>query len=804
MQNTNKPQLKMPIYAIIALLTAFAVITATAFGWLSDGNTLIFPSSFNGSATPAYFAGGDGSEKNPYEISNAVHLYNLAWLQYLGYFNMRVDTNADGTTTSFNNKLTQSHFVLKNDIDMKGRAIPPIGTTEYPFIGTFNGANFTVRHLTIANEKGDSLLKITPSNAKWNGTMLTRIDGADEISVLGMFGVVGDYNNYVATYKEAHDDFSESVMNVSSFYIDLLHVKSSSSSTLCGLAAGYVGGNFSKIGVYKSDINFVSGATGIASLSGSNTVLSKYSLVGAYNENLVTWGDDPSDGSGDFGATIDMKTLARRLTYMYAQGEKSDGGDVSKSSVFNTNLASYVSYYGVYHWNSATSGGAMYLGDGTFLPLDIDKEAMAINTWDVTSDGDSKEINVTETIGGKTYTFKTNGIYSKNTGEVFRSKIGYIVGDSSGSDSTVYIRKHSISSTETYAPGIFYSFENNQIDDGTLDGTYNKNRFAMYTMRGNKTYRIYDNINNADTKNYPTGSYTVDGNISAEEFVRYTDVRADIDEMLSSSTVYNGIRFDPYYSSDVISTANDGTVTATYTTDNEGVQYIKGGINFEVKKPGYITTVLACGYEGSIKHNLFDLYKVEKTNGQIDKVTRIDKIYKDSSGTVYYDDEIPGDVNTEDIFSIKAYSTKQSLMPYSSFYFEIPVKDGSYFISHDKSNKATGSTYSAYIMYLDIGISGNSGSDKTYKMESVDFVNTDTVPLNDANEKYYPEYDAVLIKLSDVNQSNAAYVVFIRDNDLTDGSYKLKYRVVYLTADDLSKKYAYPDPDDALEPFPDG
>lgn len=809
-KSANNTKLKMPIYAIIALLTAFAVITATAFCWLKDGNALIFPSTFNGSATPAYFAGGDGSAKNPYEISNAVHLYNLAWLQYLGYFNMREDTNADGEVTSFNNKLTQSHFVLKNNIDMKGRAIPPIGTTEYPFIGTFDGANYTIRHLTVANEKGDSLLKIIPSNAKWSGTMLTRLDGDGEISVLGMFGVVGNYDNYVATYKAAHADFSESVMKVSSFYIDLLHVKSSSASTLCGLAAGYVGGNLSKIGVYKSDINFVSGATGIAALSGGDTVLSKYSLVGSYDEKLVTWDATENVPTRDWGGSIDMRTLNRRLNYMYNLGTVTTGGiyKTSESSVYHSKLS--LSKSTTFFWNAETSQNEVfYIEKNTYVPLNIDEVGMglkeSVQNADGTYDLEIKFYN-DETAG--TY---VNEKYKGANGETYSEILadentGYIVGGSNLGKTMTCVRS-AVRPLSTALHRSFGSTATSGSNSNTI--TYDGGNMEVIALTAdpnnsskNKAYRLTDGY--AGTSGL---SNAVPDAKSASELNlnKYSKVKGKFDKSMGALTYVHGIRF--YQAADEYLTASDVKIgSETYGS----YQLKTGGINFHVSESGYLTALMGMYNSGT---RGFNLYTVSRESDQnIDTVKEIQGVYtdkngniyyefKDSSGNTYYDTEsgeLPSDATKR--FSFSDF-TNTRMISGAAYYVEIPVKLGDYFFGSNNG-------YSCYLMYLDIGANGDEEvtrpADKSYKMESVDFVNIDTVPLNAANEKYYPEYDTVLIALGGVNQSNAAYVVFIRDSDLTDGAYKLKYRTVYLTAKDLSEKYAYVDPDGVLAPFPDG
>lgn len=292
--------------SLAALLIIAISFSAISFAWLAGGKYLNFPSSFGGSAVSAYFAGGDGSEGNPFKITNAVHLYNLAWLQYLGYFNQR---------EGFNNGLDQTYFELDGNVDMYGVAIPPIGTEQYPFIGKFNGNGHTVKRLTVSNKRGTDDLAKSPTNANFSSTndMLCYVnDSTKEIEIVGMFGVTGDYDGYFDKYtnKEGHT-IDGTVASVSNFYVDKIHVRSNSEKTLAGLAAGYIGGNFSNVGVYRGDLNFAvnAQANGVA----GDGILSKYSIVGAYNEDIITW-DDNIGGTTGWGGSIDMKSLFTRLS----------------------------------------------------------------------------------------------------------------------------------------------------------------------------------------------------------------------------------------------------------------------------------------------------------------------------------------------------------------------------------------------------------------------------------------------------------------------------------------------------------
>ncbi len=358
--------MKKSISIILAAATiAVALCAAVTVCWLDESSGSVrFDGRFHGSTEAAYFAGGTGAENSPYEIKSAVHLYNFAWLQYLGYFNMNPD---------FNNGLTQSHFVVSDNIDMSGfrSAIPPIGTTEYPFIGVFDGGNNTVRSVTVSNEKGtgDNTLKIRPSNAEFNGTALLHVaGGGDEVSIAGLFGVTGDYDGYIATYKAAHPGFTDenaAAMTVKNFYADKLHVRSGSAATLTGLVAGYAGSGISNVGVYRGDINYASGASGLTAISGDTAVTSKYALVGAVNENVVEWSDAEGTGGDnpDWGGSVDMKSLYGRLQSFRANAtQKTD--NYTYNTTNNNTITTKTVTKTVYRYYNVDEGQADFSSGG--------------------------------------------------------------------------------------------------------------------------------------------------------------------------------------------------------------------------------------------------------------------------------------------------------------------------------------------------------------------------------------------------------------------------------------------------------
>lgn len=72
------------------------------------------------------FAGGAGTEASPYQISTAVQLQNLAYAVQLG------DTGR------------KAHYILTANIDLDGYVSPIIGTSTYPFSGTFDGKSYSI------------------------------------------------------------------------------------------------------------------------------------------------------------------------------------------------------------------------------------------------------------------------------------------------------------------------------------------------------------------------------------------------------------------------------------------------------------------------------------------------------------------------------------------------------------------------------------------------------------------------------------------------------------------------------------
>lgn len=827
---TDNKRIATTTVGIICLTIAVVLCCVATFAWFDNSvGSLDFPTNFGGSSIAAYFNGGEGSKADPFQIDNPTNLYNLAWLQYLGYFNLR---------SGLNNGRAQTYFKLTSNIDMSEvasylKALPPIGTSEHPFIGQFDGNNKTVSKLNVSNKRED--YGVYPTNAKFDnsGMLTTCADAADatpsQIEFVAMFGVVGDFNEWVTkstayTGNDNNVEFGDSrakpatnpspdpqkanqffygSMYVGSMYVDNLVVKSYTDNTLVGLAAGYVAGSLKNFGVYRSTINLAGGSKGTTlakTIDGNgnqvaygNTV-SKFSIVGDYDTTLVGWTEKPSGSSGDdndFGGSVDMRTLNRRINYLSAVTGAFDSNGMMNytSDSFGINVRPDTSTE--FYWNpEKPSARIAYLNDGTVLPLNVDKEKMGLSSLT------STEITKTISSNGRSVTYHTNNEYSSKQSEIMTlNNTGYIVGGGAYSDGNMgFIRSRIQPIANGIYGGIYRSLGYNKAS--YPDAVYNKSAFEMLTIgTDGKTYRILDDVKTSTTtalSDYIDGG-SVRFDASPLNFKEYEVVRNNFDKTMENANVVHGFHFmnrlpkgnagvNVVSSPDAEVLERDGVlIDKKYYTTGEvptlyssaehvqsKYQFVKGGLNFTLRKSGYITAILGTFYHPSTKESLFDLYEVVRTNGKIDSLVKIDNVYKDDeTGTISYD---PSDTTRKTkVFSFSSLTKEKILDKGAAYYFEIPVIAGDYVIG--AANDST--SYNAYLMYLDIG--ANASGDTTekptlnYNIDSVDFVNSTTVVVSsDGKYQSYADIVAAISNLQDATQG--VVIVFKREGTTTSYS----------------------------------
>lgn len=284
------------------LVTSIIASLSFSLSWF-DTRTNLQPSEIFGSSENAYFAYGKGTKDQPYGITNPRHLYNLAWLQYMGKFN--------GTDSSGN--VVQVYFELGGDIDMSSlkTALPPIGTVSNPFVGSFNGNSHTISNLSISSSSDDLKKKPYIVGNNYN-----------EPNIIGMFGVVGKIEGDSTDLK-----YDSQVLSITDFKLENPTITTGKENALTGIVAGYVNGSISDVTLVEPKLDFTTNTSSLQSTYSNFKNVSNYSVAGyceeEYEETIKSTvttlsnkisdavqftKQEAGDGQG-WGGSIDMKEM---------------------------------------------------------------------------------------------------------------------------------------------------------------------------------------------------------------------------------------------------------------------------------------------------------------------------------------------------------------------------------------------------------------------------------------------------------------------------------------------------------------
>ncbi len=262
MKIKNQPKFyKRATISVISLVCiAAGIATATfSYAWFTNRNDVT--KDINGSTAGAYFGGGDGKSDNPYIISKPIHLYNLAWLYYIGFF-----------------KGQEPYFKITTDLNMSGWYLPPIGTSTNPFNGHLDGDSHTISSLNVTNDFS-SLSSKKPSSvteSDWNGN---NDKYGPTPNILGLFGYIS---------QESSD---KGVPTIKNLKIDSESVTSCTEKALTGIVAGYVNGSLDKIYIDNSKVDLADNTQALGEkLDGITTItnISEYTSVGYCTKNYRT------------------------------------------------------------------------------------------------------------------------------------------------------------------------------------------------------------------------------------------------------------------------------------------------------------------------------------------------------------------------------------------------------------------------------------------------------------------------------------------------------------------------------------
>ncbi len=282
--------LKIVNFIVAAIVALFAV--GQAFAWLVD--TASYNPEFGGSSSQGYYAGGSGTQDDPYIINRPVHLYNLAWLQNNGFYDSGI----------YYFELDEN---LSSALDMQAGTtkyiIPPIGNAAYPFRGVFNGNGKTISNLKVSTNK--NVLTVSAS------TNLTEYEFSNYVGFFGATAEDSSITNFILSNPtvEIADEKENS-------FVDTKYASGEVASDklrAAGLAVGQVNGLVQSIGVNKGTL--------LARKAGYTTYNSILGELGTDIDSSVTGGGKPAEGNGGsgaaFGASFDIASMVERLNDIY-------------------------------------------------------------------------------------------------------------------------------------------------------------------------------------------------------------------------------------------------------------------------------------------------------------------------------------------------------------------------------------------------------------------------------------------------------------------------------------------------------
>ena len=273
------------------------------------------------------FAGGNGTQSNPYLINTA---------EQLAYLAKQVNSG---------NTFSGKYVRLESHLDLAGYNWTPIGTASYPFYGNFDGGYCVIYNLTVNQGYQDSGLFGYIKNSKISCVALENVNANYNMSstYAAFGGVVGfAYNSYV-----------------SNCYVKgiIYNKTTSSSAVLIGGVVGrlYEGGSitncYSNVNItatcsgYNSYIGGIVGTVEISSATVSNC----YSICNI-NNTVTSYNYATSGGIvGDVWATTTVKNCFAVAT-LYSKGNGSYT-DAVVSNAHGSSCSSSNNYYA----NSSTT-----------------------------------------------------------------------------------------------------------------------------------------------------------------------------------------------------------------------------------------------------------------------------------------------------------------------------------------------------------------------------------------------------------------------------------------------------------------
>lgn len=299
MKNTKAWSVKMrlALLALAALAWIAVPVSARAETDVWDGTTA------------SGFAGGTGTEGDPWLIENA---------EQLAYLAQQVNNGTD---------YERKHFRLVSDLDLRGNEWTPIGTYRKPFWGGFDGGGHTITGMTITGNR----------------------------DYVGLFGECHNFtaaSSYIksVTVKQANIsgcNFVGAIAGEGANISDCYSIENTICANRCvGGICGSLTGNIS--GCYNSSsVSGNSTAGGIMGSASYNGIVGNGVVQYCYNIGAVTVRQQDSSVGGITGASANRYDISNCLNCGKITGNGKNVGGIAGSTDSN-----YMNFIGNCYYNS--------------------------------------------------------------------------------------------------------------------------------------------------------------------------------------------------------------------------------------------------------------------------------------------------------------------------------------------------------------------------------------------------------------------------------------------------------------------
>lgn len=592
---------------------------------------------------------------------------------------------------------------------MSGWTLPPIGTTENPFLGHLDG-NDTTHSIGQTAKAKISNLTISNSFEKYNGRHPSSQTLSTFVSpeITGLFGVVGNKTSTVEP-------------SVKNLYLNKISIDSATNNALSGVVAGYVNGALSNILINDSSLNLKDGTN---KLTGYDSI-SKYTSVGycepnyrtTYVKNNTTMYEpkyvgnasfNPTSGSGGeeqgWGGSIDFSSLSRRITNMINNLQRIPESDarypIYRETIiengetrlkFNASIYSSFSKYDWQYVSEDNKNKLMYaaLNPGTYLPLNIDLNPTGYNSLeDHYKTNTAEEVLSTNTGYIISGTGENGNATPRVTLNVTNKAIKYSMGSQ---DRGVTLKDETIFDKSNFS--FFYcdTLEDVPSTKRIVDSDYKSSNFSSYTSESQQV--TLDDIG-----------------VQKEE---YDSIKTQFCEGLRQATPQknwesgfinlNGLQFYKFnYAPTLVDCKKITLNNKTY----DSYKFYNSGINFSLSSPGRVKMIVGA-YTSDDTQSFPKIFEITENN----QLNIVNSVYETNKGVITYNSGNQNDlkINLSKLYS-EISSDRYCLNRNHAYYVEIPLNKGNYYFSaYGQENRCP------YILYLDIG--ANAGGTAGRKVD---------------------------------------------------------------------------------------